>query len=115
MMFTAEDVERAERRYGVAYFVSKDGRSMIPATHVGLERLAVISHCPPLNGRRGWYSWKIRDDNGELLLHSTESYWTSKDRFRALRRAVEAVHKSGAATRIRPGDNGPWGPGAANG
>ncbi|NIR28729.1 MAG: hypothetical protein GWN84_05315 [Gammaproteobacteria bacterium] len=109
--FDLADVERAERRNGCWYFVTADGRTMIPATHIGAEYTAHVSVYPATAHFKGWVAWRLNDvRTGEVLIRGTEDFWSHVPRsfIRASRRALEAVRRRGCTVRVKPGDRGPW-------
>lgn len=111
VLFTLKDAEEMERKYGVAYIVTTDRRSMMPATHVGPDCVGVIT----TTAGGELVNWKIWNAAGELLLHSTERNYkrTRAGWIGATKLAIEALRRQGCEHRIRPGAKGPWGAGAA--
>lgn len=110
ILFDAKDAQAAEQKYGLLYFVSSDRRTLIPATHVGGDRIGLISVHPGAMG--DVVNWRVVDPNGNILIWSSERIGR---RFSLLRRALRALHNQGCDVRVRPGDRGPWGPGADHG
>jgi hypothetical protein len=108
--FDAADAADAERRYGCAYYVSTDRRTLIPATHVGPDRIACIN----ITAGGELINWRVANAAGETLIHSTERNYsrTHAGLIGAIRLAIAAVRRNGAETRVRPGNRGPWGAGA---
>lgn len=109
--FDIEDLEKCERRNGCWYFVTADGKTMIPATHIGADYTAHVSVYPATAHFKGWVAWRVNDARtGEVLLRGTEDFWHHVPRsfVRAARRAIRTVHRYGCATRVKPGDRGPW-------
>jgi len=111
-LFTDADARQQEARYNVAYFVSTDRRTLLPATHVGPDRIAVITKHPDCGAHRGWIAWVVSDANGRRLISGTEDVFPGCRWMGAYRRAIVAVRRQGAETRVRPGERGPWGAGA---
>lgn len=103
-LMTVSDAVEMERRYGVAYFVSADQKTCLPATHVGAGRVAMIQL------RQLWYPtvcWTISDANGKTLLRGEEvAHHGNVGVIAAYKRAVRSIRGSGCGIRVRPGNRG---------
>ncbi len=109
ILFSADDARTMERHYGFSYFVSTDRRMLLPATHIGPDRLGSISiHPSPLGDI---VNWRVVNAAGELVIWSSER---NAPRRTLIRAAIQAVRLAGCETRVHPGDRGPWGAGAAS-
>jgi len=70
--FTESDARRAERRYGIAYLVSTDGRALLPARYIGPDRTATIRLTPGTDATWPILNYRITDGEGRTILHGGE-------------------------------------------
>lgn len=107
--FNMTDLEKAERRNGCWYTIVDNGRSMIPATHLGADCTAHVYVHPASQYSKGWVAWRLNDPyTGEVILRGTEDFHVPHDFVGAARRALKTIYNNGCTIRVRPGDRGPW-------
>ena len=89
-------------------WVCRAGNRYVIATHIGTSAIGYVgtyAHDPKV------IVWKLYDFDGRLLAIGREQ--STRSRFGAWRRAIRRLRHAGCDTRVRAGEIGPWGAGAA--